>query len=118
MERCSPGGGEVVLHVLARPCMLPASSGLDVCSVDLPCLDPFRAEDVPVDLFELVPLVIGPVRVKRVCRAAVIEARNGFLDPKASGVAASELSLVSDSSGHCPNGTAWIQFLLAVGKGM
>ncbi len=29
-----------------------------------------------------------------------------------------ELSLVSDSSGHCPNGMGRTQFLLVVGKGI
>ncbi len=30
----------------------------------------------------------------------------------------SELSLVLDSSGHCPNGTGGTRFLLVVGKGI
>ncbi len=52
VERCPSVGSEVVFHVLACPCVLPAGPGLDVRLVEFPCLDPFQAEDISVDLFE------------------------------------------------------------------
>ncbi len=85
MEHCSPVGGEVVFHILTRPCVVPASPGLDVGSSKLPGFDLFQTEDVSVDLFECVPLVIGTLPVERVCVLAMIEVRKGFLDPSASG---------------------------------
>ncbi len=89
MEGRSPVGREVVFHVLACSCMVPAGSGLDVGSSKLPRLDSFRTEDVSVDLFECVPLVVGPLPVEGVRELAMIEARKGFLDPSASGVISS-----------------------------
>ncbi len=89
MEGRSPIDCEVVLHVLACSCMVPAGPGLDVCSSELPCFDLLRTEDVSVNLFKCVPLVVGPFPVEGVRVLAMIEARNGFLDPSTSGVVSS-----------------------------
>ncbi len=89
VEWCSPAGGKEVVHVLARSLVLPVCPGLNVRSTELPCLDPFWAEDVSVDLYELVPLVIGSLPVEGVCQCAMIEARNGFRERSASGVGSS-----------------------------
>ncbi len=89
VERCSPVGGEVILHVLACPSVLPVCSGFDVCSSKLPGFNSFRTKDVSVNLGQLVPLVVGPLPVEGVCRAAVIEARNRFLKRRVTGVASS-----------------------------
>ncbi len=88
VEGRSSTGGEEVIHVLPRPSVLPVCPGLNVCSSKLPCLDSFWTEDLSVDLFERVPLVVGPLRVEGVCRCAMIE-------PSASGVGASLLLLSS-----------------------
>ncbi len=89
VEGHSPAGGKEVVHVFSRSLMLPVCPGLDVGSSKLPCFDSFRTEDVSVNLFECVPLVVGPFRVEGVCRAAMIEARNGFRERSASGVCSS-----------------------------
>ncbi len=80
MKGHSSVGGEVVIHVLARSSMLPARSGLDIRLSKLPCFDSLRTEDVSVNLFECIPLVVRSLRVEGVCCAAMIEARNGFRD--------------------------------------
>ncbi len=99
VEGQPPVHGEVIFHILAASCVLPAGSGFDVRSSELPCLDLFWAEDVSVDLLECVPLIVRPLPVEGVRVLAMIEARKGFLDPSASGVGAS-LSL-SSSIGLC-----------------
>ncbi len=43
---------EVVLHVLAASCVLPAGPGFDVGSSKLPGFDSLQTEDVSVNLFE------------------------------------------------------------------
>ncbi len=91
VEGCSPAGGEEVVHVLPGPSVLPVCPGLDVCPSKLPRLDSFWTKDVSVNLYEHVPLVVGPLRVEGVGRCAMIEARNGFLKPSASSVGASLL---------------------------
>ncbi len=96
VEGHSPVRCEVVLHVLTGSCVLPAGSGFDVRSSKLPGFDSLWTEDVSVDLFECVPLEVGPFPVEGVRRLAMIEARNGFLDPSASRVCSSlELSVLS-----------------------
>ncbi len=125
VERRSPICGEVIVHVLACSSVLPIRSGLSVCSAKLPCFDSLGTEDVSVDLTKRIPLVVGPFDVEGVCWAAMIEVRNGFCNwnvsvgsSLSSSIRLIELSLVSDSSGHCLNWTGGIQFLLVVGKGM
>ncbi len=73
--------------------------GLDICPSELPCLNALRPKEALVDFLEGVPLVVGPLPVEGVHVAAMIEARNGFLNPRASGVAASLSS--SSSIGLC-----------------
>ncbi len=58
VEGCSPAGGKEVVHVLPTSSVLPVCPGLNVGSSKLPCLDSFRAEDISVDLYECVPLVV------------------------------------------------------------
>ncbi len=89
VERRPPVRGEVVFHVLAGSCMVPAGPGFDVCLSKLPCFNLLWTEDVLVDLFECVPLVVRPLPVEGARVLAMIEARKGFLDPSASGVVSS-----------------------------
>ncbi len=94
MEGSSPVDRKEVVHVLPAPSVLPVCPGLNICSSKLPGLDLFWTEDVSVDLYECVPLVVGSLRVEGVCCAAMIEARNGFRERSVSGVGSS-LSLSS-----------------------
>ncbi len=94
VEWRSPVDGEVIPHILVRPSVLPVCPGLDICSSKLPCLNSFGTEDVSVDLFECVPFEVGPLRIEGVCHAAMIEARNGFLNWRV-GVASSWSSVVA-----------------------
>ncbi len=80
MERRSPVCREVVGHVLVGPCVVPAGSGFNVRASKLPGFDLFWTKDVSVDLFELIPLIVGSLRIEGICRAAMVEARNGFLN--------------------------------------
>ncbi len=91
VEGRSSVGGEEVVHVLARSLVLPVCPGLNIRSAEFPCLDPFWAEDVSVNLFELVPLVVGSLPVEGICRCTMIEVRNGFRDWNVSGVRSSLL---------------------------
>ncbi len=95
VERRSSVGGEEIFHVLARSSMLPVGSGFNVHPAEFPCLDPLQAENVPINLFECVPLVVGALPVKGIGWATMIEARNGFRERSASGVGSSLCSSCS-----------------------
>ncbi len=94
VEGCSPAGSEEIVHVLSRSPVLPVCPCLDICLSKLPCLDSLWSEDLSVDLYERIPLVVRSLRVEGVCWCAMIEVRNRFLEPSASGVSVS-LSLLS-----------------------
>ncbi len=89
VEGRSPACGKEVVHVLAAPPVLPVCPCLDVCPSKLPCLDSFGTEDVSVNLYECVPLVVRSLCIEGVCWAAMIEARNGFLERSTNGVGSS-----------------------------
>lgn len=50
--------------------MVPEGSGLDVCSPEFPGGDSVGTEDVSVNLFEFVPLVVKSPRVEEVAGAS------------------------------------------------
>ncbi len=79
--------------------MLPGSSGLNVRSSKLPCFDSLRTEDVSVNLFECVPLVVGSFDVEGVCWATMIKAQNGFRDWNVGGGSSSSIGLVGAVTG-------------------
>ncbi len=60
VERGPLVDGEEVLHVLPCTRVLPGSSGFNVGAPEFPGSDSMGTEDVLVDLFEFVPLIVEP----------------------------------------------------------
>ncbi len=66
MEWASSVCGEEVLHVLPHASPMGGGSGLDVGLPEFPGFDSIGTEDVLVDLFEFIPLVVKPSWVEGV----------------------------------------------------
>ncbi len=82
-----------VLHVLPGSGMVPEGSGLDVCSPEFPGGDSVGTEDVSVNLFEFIPLVVESPRVEEVAGAS---SENIGVE---EGVTVPSLELLSSCSG-------------------
>ncbi len=77
MEWISSVSGQEELHVLVCVVVGGEGSGLNVLPPELPSSNSVDPEDLSVDGFKLVPLIVKPVGVNRVLGAST---QNGFIE--------------------------------------